>query len=172
MLAENNEQIFLLTLHQWMAARSDLDNARVKSEYERGYKTLLEFFAKHLWVWCSAPQEGRCARKAMTDWNTWVTRNDESSSKLWCSLQEVTSHSDTLNLYRVEVDKLYLGDLVQREVGIMIWYLFIQWRPKLLLCLFQIHSFWPASSILTIWVLLNASYISFKATSQAETSGV
>jgi hypothetical protein len=31
-----------------VAARSDLENPRVKEEYERGYKTLLEFFAKHL----------------------------------------------------------------------------------------------------------------------------
>jgi len=35
-------------IHGWMAARADLDNARVKAEYERGYKTLLEFFAKYL----------------------------------------------------------------------------------------------------------------------------
>ncbi len=31
-----------------MAARSDLEDSRVKEEYERGYKTLLEFFAKYL----------------------------------------------------------------------------------------------------------------------------
>ncbi|KAL7806322.1 Alpha/Beta hydrolase protein [Trichoderma gracile] len=35
-------------IHGWMAARSDLKNERVKAEYERGYKTLLEFFGKHL----------------------------------------------------------------------------------------------------------------------------
>lgn len=35
-------------IHGWMAARSDLKDDRVKEEYERGYKTLLEFFAKHL----------------------------------------------------------------------------------------------------------------------------
>jgi dienelactone hydrolase len=35
-------------IHGWMAARSDLEDPRVKQEYERGYKTLLEFFAKHL----------------------------------------------------------------------------------------------------------------------------
>ena len=35
-------------IHGWMAARADLEDARVKSEYERGYKTLLEFFAKYL----------------------------------------------------------------------------------------------------------------------------
>jgi hypothetical protein len=32
----------------WMAARANLDDERVKVEYERGYKTLLEFFAKYL----------------------------------------------------------------------------------------------------------------------------
>jgi hypothetical protein len=31
-----------------MAARSDLGNERVKSEYERGYKTLVEFFGKYV----------------------------------------------------------------------------------------------------------------------------
>jgi len=31
-----------------MAARADLSDERVKSEYIRGYKTLLEFFAKYL----------------------------------------------------------------------------------------------------------------------------
>ncbi|KAK5991030.1 putative AIM2 family protein C30D10.14 [Cladobotryum mycophilum] len=35
-------------IHGWMAARSDLSDERVKQEYERGYKTLLEFFGKHL----------------------------------------------------------------------------------------------------------------------------
>jgi dienelactone hydrolase len=35
-------------IHGWMAARADLENPRVKQEYERGYKTLLEFFAKHV----------------------------------------------------------------------------------------------------------------------------
>lgn len=35
-------------IHGWMAARSDLEDPRVKQEYERGYKILLEFFAKHL----------------------------------------------------------------------------------------------------------------------------
>lgn len=34
--------------NRFMAARSDLENERVKSEYERGYKTVLEFFGKHL----------------------------------------------------------------------------------------------------------------------------
>jgi hypothetical protein len=44
----NHVEIFDDQIHGWMAARSNLDDARVKSEYERGYKTLLEFFAKHL----------------------------------------------------------------------------------------------------------------------------
>lgn len=35
-------------IHGWMAARADLEDARVKEEYARGYKTVLEFFAKHL----------------------------------------------------------------------------------------------------------------------------
>jgi dienelactone hydrolase len=35
-------------IHGWMAARSDLEDPKVKSEYERGYKTVLEFFRKHL----------------------------------------------------------------------------------------------------------------------------
>ncbi|MCJ1237549.1 hypothetical protein MMC14_005536 [Varicellaria rhodocarpa] len=30
-------------IHGWMAARGDLKDARVKSEYERGYKILLDF---------------------------------------------------------------------------------------------------------------------------------
>lgn len=35
-------------IHGWMAARSDLKDPRVKEEYERGYKTVLSFFGKHL----------------------------------------------------------------------------------------------------------------------------
>jgi hypothetical protein len=35
-------------MNRWMAARSDLGNERVKSEYERGYKTLVEFFGKYV----------------------------------------------------------------------------------------------------------------------------
>jgi hypothetical protein len=30
-----------------MAARADLDDPRVKEEYIRGYKTVLQFFGKH-----------------------------------------------------------------------------------------------------------------------------
>ncbi|MCJ1228933.1 hypothetical protein MMC12_005597 [Toensbergia leucococca] len=35
-------------IHGWMSARADLENPRVKEEYERGYKTLLEFYHEHL----------------------------------------------------------------------------------------------------------------------------
>lgn len=35
-------------IHGWMAARSDLDDPVVLKEYERGYKTVLDFLAKHL----------------------------------------------------------------------------------------------------------------------------
>jgi len=35
-------------IHGWMAARADLDDAKVVKEYERGYKTLLDFFQKYL----------------------------------------------------------------------------------------------------------------------------
>ena len=41
-------EIFGDQIHGWMAARANLDDANVKKEYERGYKTLLDFFAKHL----------------------------------------------------------------------------------------------------------------------------
>lgn len=34
-------------IHGWMAARSDLSDSRVKEEYERGYRTVLEFFRKN-----------------------------------------------------------------------------------------------------------------------------
>jgi dienelactone hydrolase len=34
-------------IHGWMAARADLEDARVKEEYERGYKTVLTFFGNN-----------------------------------------------------------------------------------------------------------------------------
>ncbi|KAF5018978.1 hypothetical protein F66182_9024 [Fusarium sp. NRRL 66182] len=34
-------------IHGWMAARADLSDNRVKEEYERGYKTVVEFFNKN-----------------------------------------------------------------------------------------------------------------------------
>lgn len=39
-------ETFADQVHGWMAARADLSNARVKEEYARGYKTLLDFFGK------------------------------------------------------------------------------------------------------------------------------
>lgn len=45
---EKHVEIFPDQVHGWMAARADLDDPKVKSEYERGYKTLLEFFAKYV----------------------------------------------------------------------------------------------------------------------------
>ena len=41
-------EVFKDQIHGWMAARSNLGDDRVKAEYERGYKTLLSFFGKHL----------------------------------------------------------------------------------------------------------------------------
>jgi len=39
---------FPTQLHGWMAARADLEDAEVKKEYERGYKTVLDFFHQYL----------------------------------------------------------------------------------------------------------------------------
>jgi len=41
-------EIFEDQIHGWMTARGDLEDEKVKKEYERGYKTLLEFFGKYL----------------------------------------------------------------------------------------------------------------------------
>ncbi|KAI1391993.1 alpha/beta-hydrolase [Hypoxylon trugodes] len=35
-------------IHGWMAARSNLEDERVRAEYTRGYETVLKFLAKHL----------------------------------------------------------------------------------------------------------------------------
>ena len=35
-------------VHGWMGARGDLKNDRVRSEYERGYKLLLDFYHQYL----------------------------------------------------------------------------------------------------------------------------
>ncbi|KAI0400929.1 hypothetical protein F4802DRAFT_464607 [Xylaria palmicola] len=35
-------------IHGWMAARSNLEDERVKSEYKRGYQTVLKFLSAHL----------------------------------------------------------------------------------------------------------------------------
>jgi dienelactone hydrolase len=45
---EKHVEIFADQIHGWMAARSDLADPRVRSEYERGYKTVFRFFAKYL----------------------------------------------------------------------------------------------------------------------------
>jgi len=42
-------ETFADQVHGFMAARGDLENPRVKEEYIRGYKTVLEFFGKQ-WV--------------------------------------------------------------------------------------------------------------------------
>ncbi len=39
-------ETFADQVHGFMAARADLSDARVKGEYSRGYKTVLEFFRK------------------------------------------------------------------------------------------------------------------------------
>ena len=41
-------EIFEDQVHGWMAARADLNQDRVKAEYERGYKTVVEFFGKNM----------------------------------------------------------------------------------------------------------------------------
>ncbi|KAJ5965017.1 Dienelactone hydrolase [Penicillium vulpinum] len=40
-------ETFSTQIHGWMAARSDLERDEVRKEYERGYKTVLEFFHQH-----------------------------------------------------------------------------------------------------------------------------
>jgi dienelactone hydrolase len=37
-------EIFKDQIHGWMAARADLSDDKVKQEYERGYKTVCQFF--------------------------------------------------------------------------------------------------------------------------------
>ncbi|KAI0011360.1 hypothetical protein F4779DRAFT_573389 [Xylariaceae sp. FL0662B] len=41
-------EIFADQIHGWMAARSDLDNDRVRAEYTRGYETVLKFLSQHV----------------------------------------------------------------------------------------------------------------------------
>ncbi len=43
-------ETFDTQIHGWMAARSDHDDPKVLKEYERGYKAVLEFLAKHVRV--------------------------------------------------------------------------------------------------------------------------
>jgi len=40
-------ETFADQVHGWMAARADLADARVRDEYTRGYRTVLEFWGKH-----------------------------------------------------------------------------------------------------------------------------
>lgn len=39
---------FPTQVHGWMAARADLSDEKVQSEYNRGYKMVLDFFHKHM----------------------------------------------------------------------------------------------------------------------------
>jgi len=41
-------EIFPDQIHGWMAARANLEDERVKSEYKRGYQTVLKFLSEHL----------------------------------------------------------------------------------------------------------------------------
>jgi dienelactone hydrolase len=43
----NHVETFPTQIHGWMAARANLEDAEVKKEYERGYKTVLDFFHQH-----------------------------------------------------------------------------------------------------------------------------
>ncbi|CAL8574818.1 hypothetical protein XPA_000769 [Xanthoria parietina] len=45
---ENHVETFGDQVHGWMAARGDLKDEKVRSEYERGYSVLLDFYHKHL----------------------------------------------------------------------------------------------------------------------------
>ena len=40
-------ETFSTQIHGWMAARANLEDAEVRKEYERGYKTGLEFLHKY-----------------------------------------------------------------------------------------------------------------------------
>lgn len=41
-------EIFADQVHGFMSARADLEDPKGKAEYERGYKTVLDFFEKYL----------------------------------------------------------------------------------------------------------------------------
>ena len=43
----NHVETFSTQIHGWMAARGDLEDPEVRKEYERGYKTALEFLHQH-----------------------------------------------------------------------------------------------------------------------------
>ncbi|KAI1259543.1 alpha/beta-hydrolase [Xylariaceae sp. FL1019] len=44
----NHVETFGDQIHGWMAARADLNDERVKSEYTRGYQTVIKFLSQHL----------------------------------------------------------------------------------------------------------------------------
>jgi len=81
---EKHVETFGDQIHGWMAARSDLDDPRVKSEYERGYKTLLEFFAKYLWVvsFISANYGSERERQVSLA-QVLIAERHERSAKIW-----------------------------------------------------------------------------------------
>jgi dienelactone hydrolase len=43
----NYVETFPDQIHGWMAARSNLEDEKVRKEYERGYRTALDFLQKH-----------------------------------------------------------------------------------------------------------------------------
>lgn len=45
---DHHVETFHDQIHGWMAARADLEDARVVEEYKRGYETVLKFLGKHL----------------------------------------------------------------------------------------------------------------------------
>ncbi|KAI0203234.1 alpha/beta-hydrolase [Astrocystis sublimbata] len=46
--APKHVETFPDQIHGWMAARADLEDERVKSEYKRGYEVVLKFLSEHL----------------------------------------------------------------------------------------------------------------------------
>ncbi|RYO74759.1 hypothetical protein DL766_009583 [Monosporascus sp. MC13-8B] len=46
--APKHVEIFGDQVHGWMAARADLEDERVRSEYKRGYETVLKFLSKNM----------------------------------------------------------------------------------------------------------------------------
>jgi dienelactone hydrolase len=44
----NHVETFPTQIHGWMAARANLEDPEVRKEYERGYKTVIDFFHQHL----------------------------------------------------------------------------------------------------------------------------
>ena len=45
---EHHIETFKDQIHGWMAARGDLEDEKVRKEYERGYGILLDYYHKHL----------------------------------------------------------------------------------------------------------------------------